>query len=446
MRYFNHPPQSVQHMLQVLKKSSLDELFLSIPKSLQLKQPLHIPKSMDEMQIKRELKTYGRDLGLTIFAGAGACQHFVPQWVFEQMARAEWYTAYTPYQPEVSQGTLQAIFEFQSVVSSLFGLDIANASMYDGATALAEAILMATRATGHKDVAISKLIHPEYRQSLQTYLEPIGIKLWEIDFNEHGQTCALHTKKIFSSGINFACLCLASPNFLGIMENFSDLALEAKKHNALAIGVNSDVSIFALSQSFGELQADIAVGEGLGFVGSLNMGGPGVGLLACKQNLLRQLPGRLAGLTKDSQGKHGFTLTLSTREQHIRREKATSNICTNHNLMALAFLMTMTSYGRAGLRTLATINLKKTLYFRKLIKKSPLKIKFLGPHYNETVVEFESTKKLDEAYQKAREKGLVAGVKLGLFYPSLANCLLVNTTEMHSDQELVLLASIIFGK
>ncbi|HXW60246.1 MAG TPA: aminomethyl-transferring glycine dehydrogenase subunit GcvPA, partial [Myxococcota bacterium] len=355
------------------------------------------------LRLKQKLMHLSLPLNLVNFLGAGATEHFVPEWVSQQLLRAEWYTSYTPYQPELSQGTLQAIFEFQSMVASLFGLNVANASLYDGATALVEAVLMATRLTGKKTVLIASSIHPEYRETLRTYLSYTHIKLKELSFNNDGtvdQNELLTLAKEF--GKDLAAIALSSPNFFGVIDAVKPCATIAHEHNALLIALTTDMSSCALLKSFGHDGADIAVGEGLSFLPGINCGGPGVGLMAAKKEFVRQMPGRLVGLTRDAHKNPCYVLTLSGREQHIRREKATSNICTNHNLMALAFAMSMAAYGRSGLKRLSLINLKKTLYFRQCLHHLGMNIAFFAPHYNETVINFGSEELLDKRLKQAR--------------------------------------------
>lgn len=442
MRYFSHSDESVRLMLSSIGKNELSDLFSSIPENLRLERALDLPGPQDELSLKNELGIFLAKAHVHNFIGAGATAHFVPEWISQQLLRAEWYTSYTPYQPEVSQGTLQAIFEFQSMVASLFALDVANASMYDGATALVEAVLMAVRTTGKKAVLVAETLHPEYRATLATYLSPIGIDIFVIPFDENG----VSTLQDFSAIVpKLAAVVVQSPNFFGRIEALKSFAHYAHAHEALFIACTTDPSSCALWESFAHAGADIAVGEGLGFVGALHLGGPGLGLLAAKQSLLRQIPGRLVGLTHDKNNHECFTLTLSTREQHIRREKATSNICTNHNLMALAFSMTLASYGKVGFKELAQKNVKKTLYFRQVLSKQGIPVAFLGPHYNESVIKLGSDEELDKRIAIARKHNIVAGLKLSSFYPHLAGHLLVATTELHRDEDIKKLGSILSG-
>ncbi len=444
MRYFPKSDQEIHCMLRAINKGSLDELFSSIPESARLKDLLSLPKRLDELGIKRELAFAQAGPRTVSFLGAGATEHFVPEWVSQQLLRAEWYTSYTPYQPEASQGTLQAIFEFQSMVASLFGLPVANASMYDGATALVEALLMALRITGKKCVALSNTIHPEYRACVKTYFGAAGLEVIDLDYDKTGQTSQDALERVFrTSASTIGAVAFQSPNFFGRLEAARELTELTHAHNALVVQGVTDMSALAIITSPGAVGVDIAIGEGLGLLGGINLGGPGVGLLACRRQYLRQLPGRLVGLTTDSEGNPGYVLTLSTREQHIRREKATSNICTNHNLMALAFAMTLSAYGKSGFIELAKTNLKKTLYLRSCLKPPGVAISWPGPHYNETVVHV--GEQLNTRMRIAEQMGIYAGLNLTRFYPECQGQLLVSCTEMHADADIQQLAEILSG-
>ena len=439
MRYFKHHAQSIEHMLSVVNKNSVDELFESIPVRERLSHELKLPQALDELSLKRSLRDFCRAPDFISFLGAGATEHFVPEWVSQQLMRAEWYTSYTPYQPEVSQGNLQAIFEFQTMAASLFGLDVANASMYDGATALMEALLMAVRLKGIKAVALSQAIHPEYRDCVKTYLAFAGIRVLEYDFDQTGTTPLPHTQE------PVAAYAAQSPNFFGQIEDIKAWSEHAHALDALFVACTTDMSSCAIFSSFGYLGADIAVGEGLGLLGGLSMGGPGVGLLAAKQAFLRQLPGRLVGQTTDRSGRPGYVLTLAAREQHIRREKATSNICTNHNLMALALAMTWSAYGQQGFYDLALTNLNKARFFRNLLANLNISCSFTGAHYNETVVDLKNPETLKKRLKIAYDHKIIAGFELSKFYPKLNTHVLIATTELHEIEEIKLLANILGG-
>lgn len=446
MRYFAHTPSTVDVMLKTINKASIEDLFSSIPSRARLHSALDLPKKLDEFRLKQELQKFSAPLGFKSFLGAGATEHFVPEWVSQQLMRAEWYTSYTPYQPEASQGTLQAIFEFQSMVASLFGLPVANASMYDGATALVEALLMAIRSTQKKTVVLIKTIHPEYRETARTYLPLANFRVIEVGYLHDGSVNLLElATKVEDVKNDLAAIAIQSPNFFGRLEPTKEIAKLAHDNDALLISATTDISANAIMATAGKNGADIAIGEGLSFVGGINFGGPGVGLFACRSDLLRQMPGRLVGQTTDKHGQKGYVLTLSTREQHIRREKATSNICTNHNLMAIAFSMALSAYGKTGLYALANTNVKKTIYFRRCLKEFGLSPAFNGPHYNETVVNLGEQATLEQRFSVAQKLKFIAGVPLSKFYPELAGHLLISTTELHNDEDIMVLAKILAG-
>jgi glycine dehydrogenase subunit 1 len=431
MRYLSHTPSDVENMLGVIGRPTLAALFDSIPKKSQFGKALNIGPGLSELELKRELQRLAGTAPRLSFLGAGATQHFVPEIVSQQLMRGEWLTAYTPYQPEASQGTLQAIFEFQTMVASLFGCEVANASMYDGATALAEAMLMACRLRPDaKHILVKRSVHPEYRAVCQSIVGAAGYTISEFD----------DLGAVKSEG-PVAALVYQTPNFFGLLEQQEKLVKWAHDHNALAIAANTEPTAFGLIRSPGRVGADIVVGEGLGFCGHLSLGAPGVGLFASSAHFLRQMPGRLCGQTVDTKGKRGFVLTLSTREQHIRREKATSNICTNHNLMALAFSMSLSLYGKSGFKELAKRNLQKTLYFREQCTAKKIPIAFAGPHFNESVVGFRSEQELGQRLDHLAKLGVFAGVSLARWYKEYAGHLLVSTTELHSDADIDYLVS-----
>ena len=408
MRYLSHTKSDIEEMLATVGRPSIESLFKSIPEKNRFNRPLDLPKALSEIELKRLLEEQAGKAPKRSFLGAGATMHFVPEIVSQMLLRGEWLTAYTPYQAEVSQGTLQAIFEFQTMVAGLFGMEIANASMYDGATALAEACLMACRIKRVNAVKMHPNIHPEYLEVCQTILGAAGIEIRDTG------PAAAHVYQ--------------NPNFIGELEAQKQIIDEAHAQDALAIAVCTDMVALGAIQSPGFLGADIAVGEGLGLCGHLSLGGPGVGLFATRKKFVRQMPGRLVGQTKDLKGQRGFVLTLSAREQHIRRERATSNICTNHNLMALAFCMTLALYGKSGFRKLALNNIQKTLYFRKQAHEAGLQVLSSGTHFNETLIKLtESQARKARALEK---QDVFAGVWLD------RNQLLVTTTELHDESEV----------
>lgn len=328
------------------------------------------------------------------------------------------------------------------MVASLFALPIANASMYDGATAMVEAVLMAHRLNKKPHVAIASTVHPEYREVLKTYLQFLPLTLHELPYNPKTGTTDPTELESFIRKNDCGSVIVQSPNFFGQLEDQHELFKIASSHEVLSISVTTDLSALSIINPPGNLGADIAVGDGLGLLGGLSMGGPGVGLFAIKDAYLRQMPGRIVGKTVDEHNQPGFVLTLSTREQHIRREKATSNICTNHSLMALALTMTLSAYGKNGFLDLGQRNLKKTLFFRNKLEQHGIKAAFNGPYYNETLVDLVNATTLQKALQMAKDHHIIAGFPLGSCFPELNRHLLVSTTELVSDQDIETLCDI----
>ena len=434
MRYLPHTKNDISKMLSFINKPNIKSLFNSIPEKVKLKKKLNIPKGICELNLKKELLKKSSFNCKLSFLGAGAVSHFVPEIVSQLLLRSEWYTSYTPYQPEISQGTLQAMFEFQTIIANIFGCDIANSSVYDGSTALVEACLMAKRIKSKADIVLlSRSIHPEYREVCATYLNAANIKIIEINIDENGCTDINDLENLLSKNIDsIIAIAYQIPNFFGQLEDQRKLIKLAHIYNTLIISVNTDPLAFGIIESPAFIGADIVVGEGISFCGHLNLGAPGLGLFACSKKYIRQMPGRLVGKTIDSKNNQGFVLTLSTREQHIRRERATSNICTNHNLMALAFSITISLYGKKGFYDLAVKNIKQAMFFRKEAINAGLKIKFKGPHFNESVIVFSSQKQLEEKLNKLSNKKIFAGCSLFRWYPEFNGCLLVTTTELHN--------------
>ena len=373
----------------------------------------------DNMAASPEYKTY---------LGAGSYEHFIPASVSYLLSRSEFVTAYTPYQPEMSQGTLQAIYEYQTLVSRLLGMEVANASLYDGASALAEALLMAIRITRKKKVAISRCVNPNYRKVVQTYLEPGGVEMIELPYLENGHTDIEKLDKIE----NLAGVAVQSPNFFGSIEDLQTLSEMTHKRGALFITAFTEPMAYGVLKNPGTLGADIVCGEGQSFGIPQSFGGPGLGMFASKMEYVRNMPGRLVGKTKDAEGKKGFVLTLATREQHIRREKATSNICTNNSLCALTAAIYMASVGSTGLRYLARLNHDKCQYLKKELVKAGFAICFSSPTFNEFVAEF--PKGFEIRYQELLGKKIVAGYPIAADYPELPNHYLFCVTETKSSE------------
>ena len=413
-------------MQQAIGIRSIDDLFSPIPAEYRLARDLAVPRQMAESEIvdwfKQRAKENGE--GYTSFLGAGAYFHYRPVVIDALVQRGEFLTSYTPYQAEFAQGTLQAIFEFQTMISELTGMDLANASMYDGSTAAAEAVMMAVRVTGRHSAVIAQSVHPEYREVLHTYATHQAIPQQTVGFTSSGQIDLKDLEKAVSD--DTACVLIQSPNFFGTIEDVEAIAEIAYKRGALLI-----VSI-AEAVSLGIVEpprnADIVAMEAQSFGVPLGFGGPYCGVLATKEKFVRQMPGRLAGQTVDKNGKRGFVLTLATREQHIRREKATSNICTNQALVALMVNIFMTVYGKVGLRELAKQNMAKAAYAAGQFGKQA-KVLFAGaPRFNEFVVETSE----DPYAINSRLLGhkIVGGLPLKKFYPELGNAALWCCTEL----------------
>jgi len=426
MRYLPKSPADRAAMLQAIGVRSVNDLFAPIPAEYRLARDLDVPRQMAESEIvdwfKQRAKENGE--GYTSFLGAGAYLHYRPVIIDALVQRGEFLTSYTPYQAEFAQGTLQAIFEFQTMISELTGMDLANASMYDGSTGAAEAVMMACRITGRHSAVIARNLHPEYREVLNTYATHQAIPLKTVSFTDSGRVDLMELEKAVDD--DTACVLIQSPNFFGTIEDVEAIAEIAHKHGALLI-----VSI-AEAVSLGIVKpprtADIVAMEAQSFGVPLGFGGPYCGVLATKEKFVRQMPGRLAGQTVDKNGKRGFVLTLATREQHIRREKATSNICTNQALVALMVNIFMTVYGKVGLRELAKQNLAKTAYAADQFSKHA-KVLFAGaPRFNEFVVETSE----DPYAINSRLLGhkMVGGLPLKKFYPELGSAALWCCTEL----------------
>jgi glycine dehydrogenase subunit 1 len=371
------------------------------------------------------------DQDFKVLIGAGSYHHHIPETIRALASRSEFLTAYTPYQPEVAQGTLQGIFEYQTLTARLLGMDVANASMYDGASALAEALLMGLRIAKKKPkVAVSRAIHPHYRQVAKTYLQATDFELLELPFLENGRTDLSALKDM----TDIAAVAVQSPNFFGVLEDLPAAGEAIHAAGALFVACFSEPLAFGLVKNPGQCGADIACGEGQSFGLARSFGGAGLGMFACREPFTRNLPGRLVGETVDLDGKRGFVLTLATREQHIRREKATSNICTNQGLCALTAAMYMASLGGGGLRELARLNYDKAEYFRGELLKAGGTPVFSSPTFNEFVMAFDDD--FQPVYRRLLEKKIVAGLELGRYYPELAGRYLFCVTETLSKNDI----------
>ncbi len=420
-------------MLAVLGLGSVDELLSHLPDGLRAQAHIALPPGVSEVELRNRL-TELADQNLSesadaVFLGAGAYPHHVPAVVDQIIQRGEFATAYTPYQPEVSQGTLQAVFEFQSLIAALVGLDVANASMYDGASATAEAVLMAKRILPKRStVLVSRALHPQYRQVMRTYLDGFpGVRLRELPWAEDGRLDRTALERELDENVIGAVV--GYPNVFGIVEDVAAVSQAVRQHGGLTISATTESLALGLLKSPGELGADIAVAEGQSLGIPMSYGGPGIGLFACRQPYLRNMPGRLVGETLDHDGRRGFVLTLATREQHIRRQRATSNICTNQGLCALAVTVFLCLLGRQGLRRLARQNVTKSHYARDLLTRSGrCQARFSAPFFNEFVLRVANA---EAVWQRLKAEGLVAGLPLYEWYPELSDCLLVCVTETH---------------
>ena len=437
MRYSPNTTEDKNQMLQSIGYSKVEELFDDISEDIRKAAILDVGEGMSEYELRKHLKKIAaknRNLGeLTSFMGAGAYEHYVPSFVDQLLLRSEFYTAYTPYQPEISQGTLQAIFEYQTLICELTAMDAANASVYDGATAAAEAVNMAVAAVKRSKILYSEGLHPEYIQTLKSYAWTQGNEMTGIAMDK-GVTSLSEAKSQMNKDV--ACIVVQYPNFYGCVEDIQKLAEIAHEQKALLIVVNTAPVALGLLTPPGELGADIVAGEGQSFGSSVAFGGPHLGYMATIDKHIRRLPGRIVGKALDVDGNSAFVLTLQAREQHIRREKASSNICSNQALCALAASMTMCAIGKEGLREMAETNLQKAHYaFKKLTSIKGVEAVYPERFFfNEFVLKMPlPAAKITEALAK---EGILAGVDLGRFDTNLSAQLLVCVTELRTKEEI----------
>lgn len=442
MSYIPLSKKDIEEMLRRIGVASLEELFACIPQEIRWSGPLDLPPPKSESELFEYFDNLSRKNiypGFLSFLGAGAYPHTIPAVVDYLSSRGEFVTPYTPYQPEVSQGTLQVIFEYQTLICQLTGLEIANASLYEGATAAAEAVLMAQRIKNKSKILVARSLHPQYRQVIASYIRNLGLNLEEIAFDgQSGRLSLDDLKKQLDEDVT--ALVVQTPNFFGVVEEPEEAFALAHEKGAVNVAVIAEGLSLGLLEPPGNYGADIACGEGQSFGLPLSFGGPYLGFIACRENYLRQLPGRIAGQTKDAEGRTGYVLTLSTREQHIRREKATSNICTNQAWCALRATIFLETLGPKGLRELAYHNLQKAHYaLEKLVALDGLKRRFGGPIFNEFVLELKPP--LEKIATALMKKGIIAGYPLERDYPELKNCLLICVTEVHSREKIEMLVS-----
>ncbi|HEY6271739.1 MAG TPA: aminomethyl-transferring glycine dehydrogenase subunit GcvPA [Terriglobales bacterium] len=432
MRYLPKSPSDREQMLREIGCKSIDELFEPIPEQYRLYRDLKVPRQMAESEVVDYFRERSETnaAGYAVFLGAGAYHHYRPVVIDSLISRGEFFTAYTPYQPEIAQGTLQAIFEFQTMVCELTGMEVANASMYDGSTGAAEALMMACRVTGRKSAVAARTVHPEYREVIHTYVQHQGLPVAECGYLENGRVDMADLEKKITD--DTACVLIQSPNFFGTIEDVAAVAdLAHSKGALLAVSIAEALSLGIVRPP---TEADIVSMESQSFGVPLGFGGPYAGVLATKEKFVRQMPGRLVGETHDRNGKRGFVLTLATREQHIRREKATSNICTNQALIATMATIYMTVYGREGLKELAGQNLAKAAYAAGEFAKKG-KVLFPGaPRFNEFVVQTQEDP--HDINNRLLEKRIIGGFTLSKFYPELGNASLWCCTEMNTKGEI----------
>lgn len=428
MRYLPHTQEEITEMLADVGKKNLEDLFCTIPADCRMEGDIDLPPSMTEWELDAHIAGLGAQMKQTpchkVLVGAGSYKHNIPVTIGALASRSEFLTAYTPYQPEMAQGTLQGIYEYQTLTARLLGMDVANASIYDGGASLAEALLMGLRIKKKKKtVAVSKGIHPHHRQVVRTYLQATEFTIIELPVGDDGRT----DLSSLAGQDDLAAVALQSPNFFGVIEDLEKASDAIHGVDSVFVTSFTEPLAFGLIKNPGECGADIVCGEGQSFGLAQSFGGPGLGMFACKDKFTRNMPGRLVGETVDRDGKRGFVLTLATREQHIRREKATSNICSNQGVCAMMAGMYMASLGGTGLRELAQLNFSKAEYMKSELRKAGAEIVFDSPTFNEFLVRFPAD--FGPAYKALFERGIIAGLKVGKYYPQYDDCYLFCTTE-----------------
>jgi glycine dehydrogenase subunit 1 len=433
MDYCPHTSDDVTQMQAAIGVGSIEELFADIPQKFRLKQMPDMPASLSEQETLGLMQAMSRKnlMPRLTLTGAGAYAHFIPAVVGHIVGRAEFYTAYTPYQAEISQGILQAIYEYQTMIAGLTGMEIANASMYDGASAMAEATVLCGKMSNRSRMILARSVNPQYRQVLQTYCWANGYAITEIPYTPSGQLDLAALTNALDESV--AAVIVQSPNFFGCLEDIKPIADAAHQSGALLIAGFTDGTSLGILRPAGACGADFVVGEGQSFGNPLNYGGPYLGIFAAREKYLRRIPGRLAGATVDKNGKRGFVLTLQTREQHIRREKATSNICSNEALCALAAGVYLAALGK-NLGKLAQLNIHKTQYLKsRLLQLAGWKEVFSAPVYNEFVLSCPDARAVNKKLSAA---GMIGAYDLQKDYPELNNTLLFCATEMLSKGDM----------
>jgi glycine dehydrogenase subunit 1 len=434
MRYLPKSPGERIAMLQEIGAGSIDDLFSTIPQEYRLERDLVVPRQMAESEIVEYFRQASANCatGYTSFLGAGAYRHYRPVIIDSLVQRGEFLTSYTPYQAEITQGTLQAIFEFQTMICELTGMDIANASMYEGSTGAAESVTMAVRITDRTGVFVARTVHPEYREVMRTYAQHQGLEAETLPFGDDGRLDLAALEQSVTE--ETACVLVQSPNFFGVIEDIPAIAeIVHQKGALLIVSIAEAISLGVVRPP---VEADIVSLEAQSFGVALSFGGPYCGVIAAKEKYLRQMPGRLVGETVDTEGRRGFVLTLSTREQHIRREKATSNICTNQALVALMATIFLTVYGKQGIRELATHNLAKANYAaRQFSSIGGARLLFAGsPRFNEFVLE--TSESPDQLNAQLLKQKVIGGLPLSRWYPELGHASLWCTTELNTREQI----------
>ena len=438
MRYTPHTASDKERLLQAIGVTRIEDLFGQIPQFLRERARIALPRGLSEVEVKRRMASLAAKNGTPeswgFFLGGGIYHHVIPSTVDAVISRSEFSTSYTPYQPEVSQGTLQAVFEFQTLMCELTAMEVSNAGLYDGASASAEAVLMARRVQkGRRRVLLSRALHPQYRSVIATYLKNLeDVELVEIPFTESGQM----DLQFLARELDERAICVVAgyPNFLGIIDDLGAIHEACAGYGVFLITVTTEALSLALLKPPGAWGVEIAVGEGQSLGIPMGLGGPAFGFLTCQKKFVRSIPGRLVGETVDHDGRRGFVLTLAAREQHIRREKATSNICTNQGLCTLAATVFMASLGKGGMRRLAEVNVGRAHETReRLVKEAGLGTTFSGPFFNEFVLGVEG---LSQHLSRLAAKRIVPGISLAPWYPELQDSLLICVTEMNQREEI----------
>ncbi len=443
MAYTPHTSEDIQSMLRTIGAGSVEELLTDIPDKVRLNRPLRTGEPLSELQIREEIKgLIGQNANTDdypCFLGAGSYDHYIPALIGPLLFRSEFYTAYTPYQAELSQGMLQAIYEFQTAICELTGMETANASMYDGASALAEAVLMMVRISKKKsEILLSSTIHPLYQEVIRTYCHGLDLKFATIPA-ENGVISTTGVKSLLTD--QTAGVLIQYPNFFGHLEELKEI-ISAAHEKGVKIAVSVDPIAMGLFKPPGMLGADIVVGEGQAMGNALSYGGPYVGFFATRTEFIRQLPGRIVGVTHDAKGKKGYCLTLQTREQHIKRERATSNICTNESLNALAALFYMATLGKEGLAEVARQSAQKAHYLQKELSRLPgVSVPWSSPFFKEFALKFDKSPKVIN--EKLFKEKMIGGLDLGSYIPELQNHLLFCVTEKRTKAEMDRLVSVI---